>query len=70
MKHIFTRYVIQREDGKFYYRGAISSVRGYTNDIEKALLFEQQWRASLSAVRESNVVKVKVKKVKVTIEME
>ena len=69
MEQTFTRYVIQREDGKFYYHGAISSVHGYIDDIEKAYLFEQSWRANLSAKRESNVAKVEVKEVKVTIEV-
>jgi len=70
MKQTFTRYVIQREDGKFYYHGAISSVHGYVDDIEKAFLFKELWRAKLSLVRESNVAKVEVKEVKVTIEIE
>lgn len=69
MKQTFTRYVIQREDGKFYYHGAISSVLGYVDDIEKALLFKELWRAKLSLVRESNVAKVELKEVKVTIEI-
>ena len=36
-----TMYVIKREDGKFYYKGHVSSVYGYA-DFDRAYLFETE----------------------------
>lgn len=74
MKQTFTRYVIQREDGKFYFSGNIASYHGYTGYLDEAYLFKKQYQAKKSAIRESNIYKdvhrVEVKEVKVTIEIE
>ena len=70
MKRTFTRYVIQREDGKFYWHGNFSSYFGYADNLDEATLYRKEFRARVVAKRESNVAKVEVKEVKVTIEIE
>ena len=66
MKQTFTRYVIQREDGKFYWQGRISSYNGYADNLDEATLYDKE---SIARVIASNVVNVEVKEVKVTIEV-
>lgn len=72
MKQAFTRYVIQRENGKFYWQGQgrISSYHGYSDNLGQATLYKIKTHAKLIANLESNVTKVEVKEVKVTIEIE
>ena len=70
MKQTFTRYVIQREDGKFYWQGRISSYNGYADNLDEATLYKLKFYAKRIANKESNVAKVEVKEVKVTIEIE
>lgn len=42
MGQITTKYVIQRADGQFYYRKSVSSAWGFTEDFDKASLFESE----------------------------
>ena len=42
MEQITTKYVIQRADGQFYYRKNVSSAWGFTEDFNKASLFESE----------------------------
>lgn len=35
-------YVIRRSDGKFYYKGHVSSMYGFVEDFNKAFLFESE----------------------------
>lgn len=70
MKQTFTRYVIQREEGKFYWQGRISSYHGYSDNLGQATLYKIKTHAKRIANLESNVAKVEVKEVKVTIEIE
>lgn len=42
MGQITTKYVIQRADGQFYYRKSMSSAWGFTEDFDKASLFESE----------------------------
>ena len=70
MKQTFTRYVIQREDRKFYWQGRISSYHGYADNLDEATLYKLKFNAKRIANLESNVAKVEVKEVKVTIEIE
>ena len=70
MKQTFTRYVIQREDGKFYWQGRVSSYHGYADNLDEATLYKLKFNAKRIANKESNVAKVEVKEVKVTIEIE
>ena len=36
------RFVIRRSDGQFYYKGHVSSMYGFTEDFNKAFLFESE----------------------------
>lgn len=69
MKQTFTRYVIQREDGKFYWQGKISSYHGYADNLDEATLYKLKFNAKRIANIELNVAKVEVKEVKVTVEI-
>lgn len=69
MKQTFTRYVIQREDGKFYWQGNISSYHGYADNLDEATLYKLKFNAKRIANIELNVAKVEVKEVKVTVEI-
>lgn len=42
MEKIARKYVIQRADGQFYYRKSVSSAWGFTDDFNKASLFETE----------------------------
>lgn len=42
MEKIARKYVIQRADGQFYYRKSVSSAWGFTDDFNKASLFESE----------------------------
>ena len=42
MENVTTKYVIQRADGQFYYRKNVSSAWGFTEDFNKASLFESE----------------------------
>lgn len=69
MKQTFTRYVIQREDGKFYWQGRISSYHGYAGNLNEATLYKLKFNAKRIADKESNITKVEVKEVKVIVEV-
>ena len=59
------KYVIRREDGKFYYKGSVSSLYGYTEDFGKAYLFDTP-RGAKSRLFTANPMKASVRAVTVT----
>ena len=60
------KYVLQREDGVFYYKGSGSSIYGYCNDISDAFLFKTEQGAKSRSFT-ANPLSVKVRKVKITL---
>lgn len=60
------KYVLQREDGAFYYKGSGSSNYGYSHDISEAFLFKTE-RGAKSRSFTANPLSVKVRKVKITL---
>jgi hypothetical protein len=47
MEKTTTKYVLQRADGQFYYKGRVSSSWGFTEDFNKAYLFDTEKGAKL-----------------------
>lgn len=60
------KYVLQREDGAFYYKGSGSSNYGYSHDISEAFLFKTEQGAKSRSFT-ANPLSVKVRKVKITL---
>ncbi len=60
------KYVLQREDGTFYYKGSGSSNYGYSQDFSDAFLFKTE-RGAKSRSFTANPLSVKVRKVKITL---
>ena len=59
-------YILQRDDGKFYWHGKISSQYGWTNNLDEASLF----KTLQGAKSRTNIEKTsKVKKVEVSIKI-
>lgn len=61
------RYVLQREDGKFYYRGNTSSAWGFTDDFSDAYLFKTEYHAKQRSFT-ANPLSTVVRKVKLILE--
>lgn len=61
-----TKYVIQREDGQFYYKGQASSSYGFTDDFSKAFLFATE-RGAEGRLRCSGNLKSEIRKVNITL---
>lgn len=60
------KYVLQREDGAFYYKGSGSSIYGYSQDFSEAFLFKTELGAKSRSFT-ANPLSVKVRKVKITL---
>ena len=60
------KYVLQREDGTFYYKGSGSSNYGYSHDISEAFLFKTEQGAKSRSFT-ANPLSVKVRKVKMSL---
>ena len=65
-----TKYIIQREDGLFYWRGWASSQHGWEKSFDKAYLFNSITSATTRAKYFSHRYVCKVKPVIVTLEKE
>ena len=59
-------YVLQREDGKFYYKGSTSSWFGFTDKLSDAFLFKTEKGANQRTFV-ANPMKATVRKVKITL---
>lgn len=55
-------YILQRDDGKFYWHGKISSQYGWTNNLEEASLFKtlQGAKSRIHIEKTSKIKKVEV----------
>ena len=67
MENSMIKYVLQRADGQFYYKGRVSSSWGFTEDFNEAYLFDTEkgakTRKSLPAAGEN----AKIRKVLITL---
>lgn len=61
------KYVIVREDGKFYYKGHTSSVYGFTEVFSGAFIFNSVIGAK-SRLYTANPMKAEVRPVTITLE--
>lgn len=71
MTRTFTRYIIQNENGKFYWRDSkISSLNGFKDEFDESSLYKKQHQAEMVAKTLNNRTKVEVKEVKLTMEID
>ena len=67
MKTSCIKYIIQREDGQFYYKNAsISSLYGYTENFGKAHLFETE-KGAEKRLYTANPMKARIRPVTITL---
>lgn len=64
------KYIIQREDGMFYWKGWASSQHGWKKSFDKAHLFNNITSATTRAKQFSHLHTCKVKPVTVILEKE
>lgn len=71
MTQTFTRYIIQNENGTFYWRDSkISSLNGFKDEFDESSLYKKKHQAEMVAKTLNNSTKVVVKEVKVTMEID
>ena len=61
-----TRFVLQREDGKFYWKGQSSSSYGWKDGLENAFIFKSE-QGARSRIFTCDDYKCEIKKVKITL---
>lgn len=64
------KYIVQREDGLFYWKGWSSSQHGWEKSFDKAYLFNRITSATTRAKKLSHLYNTKVKSVVITLEKE